>query len=307
MAEHVLDGSVTQPYWHRDAEPRLTIDSGDIVHFQCPEPCGQVTPEWTSHHVEHQWDASKVHALLGPVDVRGAIAGGSIQVDILDIQHHGWAWSALIPGFGLLHHRFPRAYLHHWRLTDLGCEFGVGQIVVPYMPFVGCIGVAPDESAQLDTIPPRVNGGNLDLRDITIGSSVRLPVFRDGAGLSLGDGHAAQGDGELCGTAVEAPLTVTARITALPDDSPKGIAINAPAKRDPLACGPRHITTAVGNDIRYDDPGFYAIGGQAKILAGYRKVFVAIGYTGLAGGNDHHQIELGLAFMFNLGAQWIHK
>lgn len=250
MSEHRLDGSITQPFWDRDAPPRLTIDSGDVVVFECPEPCGQVTPNWTADDIADHWDKSKVHALLGPVDVRGATAGGSLDVEILDIQHHGWGWSALIPGFGLLHEQFPEPHLVHWAIDDSGCRFGDRDIIVPCEPFVGCIGVAPAETGRFDTIPPRGNGGNLDLRDVRIGATIRLPVHRDGAGLQLGDGHAAQGDGELCGTAIEAPLTVTARITARPDVACDGIIVDAPP-RDPWHGQAGHqVTTAVGSDLR---------------------------------------------------------
>lgn len=251
MAHEILDDQITQPYWFRDAPPRLIIDSGDTVEFQCPEPCGQVTPDWTAHDIETRWNPDKVHALLGPVDVRGALAGGTLEVEILSIEHHQWAWSGLIPGFGLLHEQFPQAYLHHWSITPRGCEFGVNDIVVPYEPFCGCIGVAPETNDKLDTIPPRDNGGNLDLRDAGVGSVIRLPVFRDGAGLSLGDGHAAQGDGELCGTAVEAPLNITVRITARPETPTRHISIDHQPQAPASSTGRWHTETAVGEDVRH--------------------------------------------------------
>jgi len=244
MAKHLLDSCVTAPYWDRDAPPRLTIESGDTVVFACPEPCGQVTPQWTAQDIAKNWDPAKVHALLGPVDVLGAAAGGSLDVEILDITHHGWAWSALIPGFGLLHERFPEPHLLHWRIDEAGCHLDQHGITVPYAPFVGCIGVAPAETGRLGTIPPRGNGGNLDLRDCGVGAIIRLPVLRDGAGLSIGDGHAAQGDGEVGGTAVEAPLTVTARIS-LSTEPADGVSVISPP-RATVAQGPHLTTTAVG-------------------------------------------------------------
>jgi acetamidase/formamidase len=250
MTTHTLPSSPTQPCFDRDAAPRLTVDSGDTIVFDCPEPCGQVTPQWTARDVAERWDKSKVHALLGPVEVRGSRAGGSLDVEILAIEHHGWGWSALIPGFGLLHERFPEAYLHHWTLTDRGCELGRDDIVVPCDPFVGCIGVAPPEKGRLDTIPPRVNGGNLDVRDTVVGSTVRLPVFQDGVGLQIGDGHAAQGDGELCGTAIEAPLRITVRVNALPDTPSDGIHIAAPPRPALSEPGPHHVTLGIGPDPR---------------------------------------------------------
>jgi acetamidase/formamidase len=251
MAHHHLDGSFTHPRWQRDAPPRLTIASGDTVTFDCPEPCGQVTPDWTADDLANRWDPTRVHALLGPVDVIGAAAGGSIQIDLLEIGHHGWGWSGLIPGFGLIHERFPQPYLHHWRLSPAGCHLGHRGIVVPCRPFVGCVGVAPATDDVLDTIPPRENAGNLDLNDLTAGASLRLPVFRDGAGVCLGDGHAAQGDGELGGTAVEAPLTVTARLTALPDHSTQGVVVHPPAEPPTIPRPTSRLTVAaVGPDPR---------------------------------------------------------
>lgn len=250
MTEHLLDGSVTAPYWDRDAPPRLVIDSGDTVVFQCPEPCGQVTPEWVANDIASRWDTSKVHALLGPVDVRGAVAGGSLKVEILNIQHHGWGWTALIPGFGLLHDRFPDPHLMHWRIDDGGCHFGDRDIIVPFEPFVGCIGVAPAVPGRFDTIPPRANGGNLDLRDCGMGAIIYLPILRDGAGLCLGDGHAAQGDGELCGTAIESPLTITARITTCPERNADSISVITSSQTN--SGGPRSCLTVatVGKDVR---------------------------------------------------------
>jgi acetamidase/formamidase len=188
--------------------------------------------------------------LLGPVDVRDARAGGGLDVEILDIQHHRWAWTGLIPGFGLLHERFAEPHLLHWELIDDRCCFGHRDIVVPFEPFCGCIGVAPAEPGRMNTIPPRANGGNLDLRDAGVGATVRLPVFRDGAGLSIGDGHAAQGDGELAGTGVEAPLTITTRITARPQNPTAAITMNttpSPRPRPDLHARGR-FTVAIADD-----------------------------------------------------------
>jgi len=249
MPTHHLDSTITQPWWDRHARPRLTVDSGDTVVCECPEPCGQVTPEWKSPDLAERWDTSKVHALLGPIDVRGATAGGSIDVEILDIQHHAWAWSGLLPGFGLLADEFPEPYLHHWKLDDRGCVFGVNDIIVPFRPMVGCVGVAPKTDERLDTLPPRDNGGNLDIRHLTVGATLTLPVFREGAGVGIGDGHAAQGDGEVCGTGVEAPLRITARLTARPDIPAGPMRLSLPAQTAArLADASREIFIATGPD-----------------------------------------------------------
>lgn len=250
MTQHLLAGDHPQPFFDRDAPPRITIDSGDTLVLQCPEPCGQVTPQWTADDVANRWDKSRVHAMLGPIDVRQARAGGSLAVQIIDIAHQGWGWSGLIPNFGLMCDRFSQAHLEHWHLTDDRCQMVNHPIAVPFEPFVGCIAVAPEEPGQLSTLPPRRNGGNLDLRDITIGATIHMPVLRDGAGLMIGDGHAAQGDGELGGTAIEAPLTITVKVTVLPGTPIDGVRVDAPPRHDWRTARGLITTTAVGRDVR---------------------------------------------------------
>jgi acetamidase/formamidase len=125
------------------------------------------------------------------------------------MQHKGWGWTAHRPGFGLLSGDFDEAYFHLWRLEGDMCHFGVADIIVPFEPMPGCVGVAPKEAGRLDTIPPRANGGNVDIRDLTTGTTFWLPVLVPGALFSTGDCHASQGQGEVCGTGIECPMTVT--------------------------------------------------------------------------------------------------
>ena len=101
MKEHVLDGSVTQPFWDNSVEPRLEIDPGDVVVFDCPEPTGQITPDWTVDTLKN-YDHTLAHALIGSVYVKGAQPGDALEVEVLDFQHKGWGWSGHIPEFGLL-------------------------------------------------------------------------------------------------------------------------------------------------------------------------------------------------------------
>ncbi|MFM7719354.1 MAG: acetamidase/formamidase family protein [Actinomycetota bacterium] len=250
MAEHHLDGSVTQPFWDRSVEPRLTIASGDTVTFDCPEPCGQVEPTWTSDDLANL-DFSKVHAVIGSVYVEGAQPGDTLQVDVLDMRHRGWGWSAHIPHFGLLADDFDFPYLHHWEIADDVCRFGVGGIEVPFAPFCGVLGVAPEEEGRLDTIPPRRNGGNIDVRDIGLGASAYLPVLVEGALFGCGDCHGAQGDGEVSGTAVEAPMEVTLRLTVRKDVSVRELEFSTPGRRRDESRG-YHVTTAHGPDLLED-------------------------------------------------------
>jgi acetamidase/formamidase len=131
-------------------------------------------------------------------------------VELLDIRAQEWGWTGIIPGFGLMADEFSTPYLKVWELHD-GYAFFKSGIRIPLEPFCGVMGVAPAEPGSLDTIPPRLNGGNIDIKQLVKGSKLLLPVLHPGALFSLGDTHAAQGDGEVCGTAIEGPMTVTVR------------------------------------------------------------------------------------------------
>jgi acetamidase/formamidase len=247
MAVHRLDDAAPQPFWDNAVTPRLTIDPGDTVVIDCAEPIGQVTPDWT-HDDLAAFDQSLVHALTGSIAVSGAEPGHVLQVEILDVQHKGWGWSGHTPGFGLLSEAFDHAYLRHWELDGGICRFPVGGIEIPAAPFPGVVGVAPAEPGRLDTMPPRANGGNIDAKDLVAGSTAWLPVLVPGALISIGDCHAAQGDGEVCGTGIEAPMTVTARFDLRDDLDVAEVEIRRSAPRQPLA-GEVHIMTAHGPDL----------------------------------------------------------
>ena len=208
MTTHHLDDSVIQPFWDNSVEPRLRIEPGDTVVFDCRDATGQLDADCTIEDY-NRIDRNLIHALNGSVYVEGAEPGDALQVDILDMQHKGWGWTAHRPEFGLLSDECRGLYFHKWRIDDDGCHFGVADIVVPFSPMAGCVGVAPKEPGRLDTIPPRANAGNVDVRDLTIGTTFWLPVFVPGALFATGDCHAAQGQGEVCGTGIECPMTVT--------------------------------------------------------------------------------------------------
>ena len=259
MAEHYLDDSESQPFWDNSVEPRLTIDPGDTVVFECAEACGQITAEWKSEDLQHK-DNSRTHALTGSVFVNGATPGDVLEVEILDMQHKGWGWSAHFQGFGLLVDDFDFDYLHHWRLEGDTCySTEVEHIALPFTPHPGCVGVAPKGPGRLDTHPPRANGGNVDVRDMTIGATVWMPVLVEGALFATGDCHAAQGQGEVSGTGIESPMTVTLRFNLRRDLKIKDIQLQRPAPSSRLGGQGYHITTAHGphlmtnaqNAVRY--------------------------------------------------------
>jgi len=248
MAEHYLDGSITQPFWDNSIEPRLEIESGDTIIFDCPEPCGQVTPEWTDEDLANII-FDPIHALIGSVYVKGAKPGDTLQIDVLDFQHKGWGWSGHLQGFGLLAEDFDHAYIHHWDLDGDRCLFNVNDIVLPFEPFCGTMGVAPKEPGRIDTIPPRFNGGNIDIRDLGPGAKVWLPIFVDGALFACGDCHSSQGDGELCGTGIESPMTVALRLSSRNDMKINELQFQTAGPLTKKDKKGYHATTAHGPDL----------------------------------------------------------
>jgi len=248
MKQHYLDGSTTQPFWDNSIEPRLEIDPGDEVVFDCPEPTGQITPDWTVESL-NTYDPSLAHALIGSVAIKGAQPGDALEIEILDFRHKGWGWSGHIPGFGLLAEDFDTPYLHHWHLDGGTCHFGVKGITLPFRPFCGVMGVAPAEAGRLSTIPPRANGGNVDIRHLGRGSKVWLPVFVPGALFACGDCHSAQGDGEVCGTGIESPMTVTLRFRLCKGANLPELQFEAPSPPDGIHGSRIFATTAHGPDL----------------------------------------------------------
>jgi acetamidase/formamidase len=211
MTTHHLDDQHPHAFWDNAHPPRLRIKPGDTVVFETLEAsANQVRPQ-SSHDVVAHLDFGVIHPLTGPVYVQGAEPGDALEVEIVSLKHKGWGWNAVIPGFGLLGDDFPNAYLHHYKLTGSRCIFR-DDIVIPYEPFCGVMGVAPKESGRLNTIPPRQNAGNIDIRHLTPGTRVLFPVLAPGALFSCGDCHSAQGDGEVNGTGIETPMTVTLRL-----------------------------------------------------------------------------------------------
>ena len=248
MTEHYLDDSITQPFWDNSVTPRLEINSGDTVVMECAEPVGQITPDSTAADLANL-DFSKVHALTGSIYVKGATPGSTLEVEILDMKHKAWGWTGHIPGFGLLQEDFDYAYIHHWELDGDECHFGVNDIRLPFEPFPGCVGVAPAEAGRLTTIPPRINGGNVDIRDLVVGSTFWLPVFVDGALFATGDCHSAQGQGEVSGTAIESPMTVTMRFQVRNDLAVRELQLRRPSPMTKADSHGYHITTAHGPDL----------------------------------------------------------
>ena len=239
--------------WHPDLPPALVVEPGDEVVIDCRDGLdGQITPATLDADLLAV-DLDRGHPLSGPMAVRGAEPGDVLKVEILAIETDDFGSTAVFPGFGLLGDLFEEPYLVTWGLHDGSATSGrLEGIRIPADPFVGVIGVAPSParmeqfrareaalaeaggvalppnangavppgepyaSTALRTIPPRETGGNLDVPQARAGSTVFLPVDVPGALLSLGDVHFAQGDGEVCGTAIEVHGRVTIRVDVLP-------------------------------------------------------------------------------------------
>jgi acetamidase/formamidase len=155
-------------------------------------------------------DRTRIHALTGPVWIVGAEPGDVLQIDVLATRHCGWGWSSVVEGLGFLKDRFKKPYLFQWLLEGESSR-SLAPAVVPLRPFLGVMGVARPVDGAFRTRPPGAFGGNLDVRELCAGSTLYLPVYNDGGLFSCGDGHAAQGDGEVCINGIECPLDVTLR------------------------------------------------------------------------------------------------
>jgi len=209
-SKHTIHSQQSHFGWDHSIPPNLTVAPGETVEFETVDSSGaQLTPDSTVADVA-SLDFGKINPVTGPVFVDGAEPGDVLKVTLLDFAPSGWGWTASIPGFGLLADQFTDPALHIWKY-DAGslapAAYGPGG-KVPLKPFTGTIGVAPGEPGLHSIVPPRRVGGNMDIRDMAAGTVLYLPVECKGALFSVGDTHAAQGDGEVCGTAIESPMKV---------------------------------------------------------------------------------------------------
>lgn len=207
---HTIHQAQRHVGWNRSLAPVHRVVPGQTVEFEVVDASGgQLGPGSTADDLVAM-DPDEVNPTTGPVAVEGAEPGDALQVTIEHLAPSGWGWTALIPGFGLLASDFPEPAVRTWRYEPgLGHPAAMGDLArVPLKPFPGTIGVAPSEPGVHSVMPPRHVGGNMDTRDLAAGTVLWLPVEVDGALFSVGDTHAAQGDGEVCGTAIESPMGV---------------------------------------------------------------------------------------------------
>jgi formamidase len=234
--------------WHPDIPPAVEVDEGEEVALETRDGIdGHLNAKSTEADFA-SLRVGAIHPLTGPVLVKGARAGDLLEVEFVDIVPQRWAFTAIIPGLGFLRDVMTTPFLVHWDIADgWATSRQLPRVHIPEGSFMGVSGVAPSH-AQVDawarreaellargglvfppdaggavpasgpaathglrTLPPRENGGNFDVKQLTKGSRLLLPVAVDGALFSTGDGHFAQGDGEVCVTAVEMGATCVVR------------------------------------------------------------------------------------------------
>jgi formamidase len=231
--------------WHPDLEPFAEVAPGEEIRLETVDGLDAQLTRESSHADAGRLDLGLGHPLTGPVFVTGAKPGDLLEVELLAYETDDFGTTAVIPGFGYLADLFTDPYLVKWEIAGgLARAAELPGVAVPEDAFAGVIGVAPSrerleairrreealaergqpvadslpegakppEAADgLRTIPPRELGGNLDVRQLVAGSRLWLPVDVPGALFSIGDLHFAQGDGEVCGTAIEVAGAATVR------------------------------------------------------------------------------------------------
>lgn len=236
--------------WDRALPAALEIAPGEVVDLTMQDAFGgQLSATATADDVPGI-DLGAANPLTGPIAVAGAAPGDTIALTFEAIEVGPVGWTAVIPGFGLLAEEFPDPHLVVSSITPDGVAFG-NLARLERRPFLGTVGLAPAEDGPLSVIPPRRVGGNLDCRDVRAGATLLLPVEVAGAWLSAGDPHAAQGDGEVCGTAVETTATARVRVELRRDHPVPAPQLELPAEVAPSAPAGAHrrVTMGVGPDL----------------------------------------------------------
>jgi acetamidase/formamidase len=254
-------------YFSAALKPVVTIESGARVTMSSvsgapdvmPPAPFTIPPALPAIHAANMGQHFLVHMCTGPVAVRGAKAGQVLQIDIEAIEPFcDWGYTLIRPLAGALPEDFPEYRLFHVAIDKARM---IGRMPwgqeIPLKPFYGVMAVAPPAAwGKIATPPPRRNGGNMDLKELVAGSTLYLPVFTDGALFSVGDGHGAQGDGEVCITAIETGLVGTFRLTVRDDMSLQW----------PRAETPTHVIT-MGFDPDLDECAKIALRQMIDLIA----------------------------------------
>ena len=234
--------------WHPDIPPVIEVEPGEDVALETRDANDlQINSKTTAKDLE-KLERTVAHPLTGPVFVKGAKPGDLLEIEYLDIVPERYGWTRFAPGGGFLPDLFDYHFVAHWDITpEYATSPQLPGVRIPNGAFMGTAGLAPShdqlkkwtarEQELLDrggkvwppnpahaippggkvaeeglrTIPPRENCGNADIKQLTKGSKLFIPVAVDGALYSVGDGHFAQGDSECCGTAIEMGATAVVR------------------------------------------------------------------------------------------------
>ena len=237
---HTLEPSpaTTTDVFSRDIPPVLTVEPGDTVIAGSLDASGYLTRQrFPGEDQRRMFSAARGHCLTGPIAVAGARPGMVLAVRFLSLRPASWGWTVAAARDNRLTRRLgvaqgPPSWLL-WEIDpDAGLAVSDRGYAVRIAPFLGVTGMPPAEPGEHSTVPPRAEGGgNIDCRELVAGSTLYLPVTVPGALLCLGDGHAAQGDGEVAGTAIECPMTTELGLDLVTDPPVPGIHAVTPAGR----------------------------------------------------------------------------
>jgi formamidase len=256
-SKHLAEDSQTgHNRWHPDIEPAIEVEPGEVVVLETRDALdGYLNPQSTVDDFASLRPGA-IHPLTGPVFVKGAKPGDLLEIEFVDIEPQPWAFSIILPGFGFLRDMLSTPFMVHWTIADsFATSPQLPRVRIPGAPFMGVSGVAPSRAQLtewtrreadavtrggfaiapnaadavpaggvparegLSTLPPRENGGNFDVKQLTRGAKLLLPVNVEGALFSTGDAHFAQGDGEVCVTAVEMAATCSVRFAIRPNEA----------------------------------------------------------------------------------------
>ncbi|MCC6803737.1 MAG: acetamidase/formamidase family protein [Anaerolineae bacterium] len=260
-------------YFSPEMEPVLTIDPGDSVIYRTPEGGWRTEPppgnDPTVGARFPSYDPAEKgtgHALVGPIAIRGAHPGMTLAVQINAIVPGEWGvcfaggWKT---PFNERYNMLNERTVHTWALdieTMTGCnQHGHG---VALRPFMGVMGMPPPDPGRHTTIPPRIWGGNLDCKELVAGSTLYLPIPVEGALFSTGDGHGAQGDGEVSGIAIECPMEQVDLTFTLHDDFP----LKTPIARTPAGW----VTMGLGDTL--DDATYAALDAMFTLMQSHYQI-----------------------------------
>jgi formamidase len=276
-ADHTLaeqDAAKGHNRWHPDIPPAVRVGNGSTVSMETIDGLDrQIKPGMDASELLAV-DMGRIHPLTGPVFVEGAEPGDLLAIKIEAVETVSHGFTMIMPGFGFLREHFPEPHLIHWEMSGgFAMSDGLPGVKIPGAPFMGVMGVAPSHellarinareadllgrggavlppdaasavpadaaiaAAAFRTIAPHETGGNVDIKQLTAGATLYLPVYVKGGLFSVGDAHFAQGDGESCGTAVETSATFTAKFDVLKGEARRR------GQNDPSYEHPGYFTT----------------------------------------------------------------